>query len=98
MIEIGTDIEPIYYPVNVPAERPVNDPGNDQHYYIQVMKADRMLNDEFASFYEESGSAYLRIKIFPLFKFDGIINEQEVAYMPDCLASTEFTYVEQIHR
>jgi len=31
------------------------------------MKADRNLADEFADFYEESGSAYLRIKIFPLF-------------------------------
>jgi len=62
------------------------------------MKADRNLADEFADFYEESGSAYLRIKIFPLFWFDGIINEEEEAYLPDCLASTEFSYFTDLNR
>lgn len=34
VIEIGTDIQPIYFPVAVPAEKPLSDPENEEHYYI----------------------------------------------------------------
>ena len=33
VIEVGTDIQPIYYPVAVPAQNPQDGSGNDGHYY-----------------------------------------------------------------
>ena len=34
VIEVATDIQPIYYPVSVPASKPKDDPANDEHFYV----------------------------------------------------------------
>lgn len=84
VIEVGVGIKPIYIPVSVPAEEPEFPLDIDDHYYVQVLKAHRNLV-EFPGFYSESGSAYLRIKTFPLLtNFPIKIDENEITYVRAC--------------
>ena len=62
------------------------------------MKYAWRLWDDFSGFYDESGSAYLRIKAFPLFEFDGLIDYTEWSYDVDYLASSEYEFEEITRR